>query len=71
MMTHDEEITAYQDVLEKALGLLCEAMGKDPDCYDGDKADFDCYMDCFHDAAGVIKQSGIKYDDDEGEFVAT
>lgn len=59
----------YQDTLENGLAILCEAMGVDSERYDTDKADTECYMDCFRDAAQALKKFGIVFDSDSGEFV--
>ena len=47
--------TLYMNTLQDGLHLLCEAMGVDAETYDRDKADTECYMDCFRDAAKAIK----------------
>lgn len=68
-MTDKEEVEYYRDVLSEALNLLCDAFGVSTEHYDRDQADGECYLDCFRDAADVIKKSGIKWNDDEAEFV--
>ena len=68
-MTEQEEIEEYQNTLNNALSILCEAMGVDPERYDTDQADFACYMDCFHEAAVLIKRMDCIFDDNEGEFI--
>ena len=69
MLTEQEEIQAYREVLEESLQKICETLGIDPEMYDRDQSDFACYSDFFDDVNGALKLHRIKYDDDEGEFV--
>lgn len=66
-MTEDEQV--YQQVLEQGMNLLCEGLGVDTERYDTDQADTECYLDCFKQAAKVLKESGVKYDDWTGRWV--
>lgn len=59
-LTNMEEITAYQQTLENGLGELSQAMGVDSEHYDRDQADFECYADCFKDAAKLINDAELK-----------
>ena len=69
-MTTEEEVQEYRNTLDKGIILICEAMGVEPERYDTDQADFECYLDCFREAADLIKKAGYKFDDDTGEFVS-
>lgn len=55
-MTEKEEIEAYQNCHMETLCLLCEAMGVEPETYDKDQSDFQCFIDCAKDAASLIQQ---------------
>ena len=48
----------YQDTLENGLIEICNAMGVSGERYDTDQADIECYMDCFREAAKLIKKAG-------------
>jgi len=59
-MTLDEEIEYYQNILERGMAVICEAMEVDSQHYDTDKADGECYLDCFNDAAKLIKDKIVR-----------
>lgn len=66
--TEISEQEYLRNVLEEAMSIICDALGVDTDRYDSDQSDDECYMDCFRDAADVIKVSGIRWDHEGGEF---
>ena len=65
-MNDDDEAVMYRETLEKGLYVLSQAIGVDCEYFDTDQADVACYLDCFNQAAELIK----KYDASKGEFVA-
>lgn len=65
----NEDETIYQDTLENGLWELCQAMGVSTERYDTDQADIECYMDCFREAAELIKTAGCRFNEDTGEWV--
>lgn len=65
--SHDDGFT-YQDTLEKGISVICKAMGIDTERYDTDQADIECYMDCFREAAELIKDAGYYFDVEANEF---
>jgi len=70
-LEYDKEI--YQDygnTLENGLQEICKAMGVDSERFDTDQADTECYMDCFKEAAKLIKLADFTWDDEEGEWVS-
>ena len=53
----DREEEDYAICLETGLHILCAAMGVDSEKYDVDKSDIENYLDCFRDAAEIIKRA--------------
>lgn len=68
MLTGKEEIAEYQKVLDEGSTLICKALGVDPEFFEDDKADFDCYLDCFKEAAKLLDQYGIRFNHELGVF---
>lgn len=68
-MEPEEEIECYRNTLDQGLTLICVALGVEGEHYDRDQTDFECYLDCIRDAAQVIKDSGIRWNGDEAEFL--
>lgn len=67
-MTSEEEVEYYRGILDEAVTIICAAFERDLNDYDSDQADGQCYLDCFEDAAFVIRESGLRWDNDEGGF---
>lgn len=68
-MSDQKEEQIYQKTLEQGLNILCEGLGVDPEMFDTDHADTECYLDCFRQAAKVLKEAGVKFDYWEGKWV--
>lgn len=58
----------FSNTLENGVSVLCEAMGVSTERYDTDQADIECYMDCFREAAELVRRAGFVWDVDAGEF---
>lgn len=65
----NEQTQEYMNTLENGLQAICKAMGVSSERYDTDQADTECYMDCFREAAELIKKAGFVWDADECEFI--
>ena len=62
------ELEECQEALDNSCSTVCVAMGVDQERYDTDESYTECYTNCFKDAARVIRMSGIRFDQDEGDF---
>lgn len=67
-MSDKDEIEYYRSVLEQGLHVISDAFGVSADHYDIDQADGECYLDCFKDAADVIRRAGIRWVSGEAGF---
>lgn len=63
-----DEAQYYRDTLDTGVLLLCKAVDVDPERYDTDQADGECYLDCFKEMAALLKNAGIYYCNDDWEF---
>ncbi len=68
-MTPQEEVEYYQETLEGGLREISQALGLDAEFYDRDQADGACYLDCFRDAATLLKRAGVAWDKEEWDWV--
>ncbi len=66
-----QRIEDLGNTLENGLSVICESLGISTEHYDTDQADTECYLDCFKDAAAIIKKFRIEFDDETGEFIKT
>jgi len=68
----NEDVRQYQNVLADMAIELCAAMGCDVEKYETDQAEYECYRDCFRDAAKQLAtmREALEYYADLGEDVA-
>lgn len=68
-LKEDDLVQYYQDTLEQGIAFMCEAVNVSTERYDRDKADGECYLDCFRDMAKLLTKSGFKFDEELADFV--
>lgn len=56
------------NALEDGVNNICNAVGVEAEMYDRDQADICCYIDCFKDAADMLKAGGFWYDPEDLGF---
>lgn len=56
------------ETLENGLRVISEATGIGAEYYDRDQADIACYMDCFKDAAAMLKEAKFYFCDEGAQF---
>jgi len=52
-----EDIVNYQNVLNDASTWLCGAMNVDPERYESDQSEYECYRDCFREVSEFLTKN--------------
>tara|TARA_B100000700_G_scaffold311500_2_gene393816 strand:+ start:221867 stop:222712 length:846 start_codon:yes stop_codon:yes gene_type:complete len=63
-----DEADYYRDCLDQMVSTLSEATGVDPEHYDRDTSESECYAACYTDAARALSKHQIRFNTETGEF---